>query len=671
MCFPWGILAILFFFLAALTWCRLTRPERVSDWPIFTFCFLVSQIIVAGFVLSAFHQLNSVFWWKIAALFLFFLSFGASLLRRAAPGRSCSRAFLSAKNWSKNLPPWERNVLLIVCSTVAVVGILNGAVVLLSAPHTWDNMAYRLARMAYYLQQGHIGYYDAGYIQQIAVQKNCGILMAFSFIASGRNENFTQIWQFFAYWISAVCVFGISRELGWKRSASLLASGIFSLLTICLMQATTSQSDMLLAAFAGTVVYALISYRNRPRAAFLFLAALGIALGWGVKASFSLFMPSLLLIIAYVFFRRGRFFGVRGLARFALFILPAWLVLSLPSAYWDNYRIFGHPMGPEEFRELNSYEGKPLSFILPAGSKHLLRNGFDFLSLDGMPPLPLIWDIQDGIRYPPWLLTSVLGIDLERDLVNPWFYFPPPYSHEDYSSWGIMGWSLVWPALILAAAGILKHRARGTLAFGALLFIVAHSFSGIYDFAGRSRYLLPATVMAVPAVGGWFYARSRVLKTWLVIFIVFGCLSAMTAVLFRYRSSVWFDQSVWLQGRLPAVQEEARPLPLRTESLFGMDRLSQVLRDVPVFDEPLRNFERLVPVTATVAVALNPNSPEYPLFGQGLTRKIIPINSAHRGLQPIPPQADYLLWADDFDMIFDRGGKDVHLGKDWWLRQLK
>jgi len=347
------------------------------------------------------------------------------------------------------------------------------------------------------------------------------------------------------------------------------------------------------------------------------------------------------------------------------------LILTAPSAYWDNYRIFNHPLGPEEFRKVNSYEGKPLSFILPAGAKHLLRQGFDFLTLDGLPALPLVWNAQNALRYPLRVLTAALGIDLEENLVHPWFYFPPPHSHEDYSSWGILGWSLVWPALFLAIIGVKKHRGLGLLVLAALAFIITHAFSGVYDFGGRARYLLPATVLALPAAGWWFYARSRALKIYLAVFVALGCVSAVTAVLFRYRSPVWFDQSVFLRGRLTPDQQEVWPPPTRRASIFLMDRLSQVLRDAPVFGERIWNYEHLVPPAATVAAALNPNSVEYPLFGLRLTRKIIPLNSFHRGLQPIPPEADYLLWADDFAEIFNRGEGDIHLGRDWWLRRLK
>ncbi len=669
--FLFGIIAAVCFPAAALIWCWLSRPNRASDWVIYPFVYLTAEIVLVGFILSAFNRIASELWWGLTGLALFLLAVGVSFLRRPLRRPSLIGWSSSIGDWWRAVPRWEKRILKVILATVALTGLLNAGIVLFSAPHTWDNLAYRLARVAYYLQHGNLGYYDANYVQQIAVQKNCSILMLFSMIVSGRNENLTQIWQFLAYWTAAACVFGIAREIGLKRSASLLAAGVFALLTVSLMQSTTTQSDMLLAAFAGCVSYSLLAYRRRPRFVHLAVSAIAFGLGLGVKASFSLFIPSFLLIAAFVFLRRKLRFDAAGLSRFGLLVIIAVMVLALPAAYRDNYRLFNHPLGPEEFRRKNSYEGEPLSFILSAGAQHLVRHGFDFISLDGLPALPAVWNLQNALRYPFRRLTGIAGLELDRDLRIPWFYFPPPHSHEDYSSWGVLGWAVVWPVLLLALGGIKRRRPAGMIALAALVFIVVHAFSGVYDFGGRARYLLPATVLALPAAGLWFYSRSKALKAYLGCFIVLGCVSAVTAVLFRYRTPVIVDQYVFFRGRLTMEEEKAWPPPVRTKSVFSMDRLTQVLRDAPIFEEAIRNYERLVPPDSSVAAAVNPNSLEYLLFGRRLAREIIPINSFHRGTQPVPPEADFLLWADDFDQIFNRADGDIHLGKDWWLRRLR
>ena len=64
---------------------------------------------------------------------------------------------------------------------------------------------------------------------------------------------------------------------------------------------------------------------------------------------------------------------------------------------------------------------------------------------------------------------------------------------------------------------------------------------------------------------------------------------------------------------------------------------------------------------------------EYPLFGDGLTRRILPINSFQNGLKPIPKSAQYMLFSSD---VISPQDSDVFLGHDrlagdLYLRTLK
>ena len=103
-------------------------------------------------------------------------------------------------------------------------------------------------------------------------------------------------------------------------------------------------------------------------------------------------------------------------------------------------------------------------------------------------------------------------------------------------------------------------------------------------------------------------------------------------------------------------------------SVFTLDRIGQLVRSDTSYYEAIKRFESLVPDDATVAVCLRENQYEYPLFGRHLTRTLIPINSFDRGLQPIPPTADYLIYnPEPFPYA---SSDDIHLGTDWYLRRL-
>jgi hypothetical protein len=102
-------------------------------------------------------------------------------------------------------------------------------------------------------------------------------------------------------------------------------------------------------------------------------------------------------------------------------------------------------------------------------------------------------------------------------------------------------------------------------------------------------------------------------------------------------------------------------------SLFDMHRDRQLVFNNQKYFPALESFNDLVPEDAVVALFLYPNSFEYPLFGPGFTRTLIPINSFYEGPQPIPEEAQYLLYARGYPCAEDG---DRHLGADWYLRKL-
>ena len=99
-----------------------------------------------------------------------------------------------------------------------------------------------------------------------------------------------------------------------------------------------------------------------------------------------------------------------------------------------------------------------------------------------------------------------------------------------------------------------------------------------------------------------------------------------------------------------------------------MSREEQVTRSATDYYQLIQKFDQTVPADATVAVLMYEDSMEYPLFGKGLTRTIIPVNSFLKGRQPIPSNAQYLLYFETFPCT--NLDADIYLGDGWYLRKL-
>lgn len=656
---------------------RLARGEGIPARSLALFLAPSALLPLLGYFLSALGLLGSLTAWTLAALAaalaLLAATFALPPLRRLARSPSSPPA-PSRWSWWGGLDAFPKLLLGGLLLAVIVSALLSLSLVLFAAPHVWDNLVTRLPRIAYWIEQGHCGYYDANMYTQVLAQKGYELILLWVYLAFGRNENLTGLPQFASYLAGIVLVYGIARRLGRARPAALFAGLVFALLPQVVLQSYTANSDLFLAALLGAAVYSLLAFRETSRAAWLWPAGAAFALAAGAKVSVLLAAPSLLLVAAFALFARPLPLRARcrDAARLAAATSAALVLFALPAGYVENWRIFGHPVGDRYFREINLVEGKGGAAVLRNGTKHLFAIALDFLALDGLPPVPAVVSAQKALHFLPAAAIRAAGLELESDPADNWYYDKPwhwgkpPVSHPDYSLWGVLGFGLVWPGVLLGLVSRRRPPAARVLAASAVVCVAVHAFSG----ASWGHYTLYATVFAVP-LSGFLFPPSRPLgRIALSVAAGLGAVSAVLGLLFQLRSPILFDQAVWLRSCLSPAWREEIQLPSRTDSVFARDRLGQLLRDGPVFEGAIRKFEELVPPAAVVAACLNWHSYEYPLFGPGLTRTVVPLNSFWRGLQPVPTRAEYLLWADDFDGIFNRGAGDVHLGKDWYLRRL-
>jgi hypothetical protein len=543
--------------------------------------------------------------------------------------------------------------------TALALAIVNLVVIVNVAPHHWDGMTYHLARLAYYLQQGDLSAFDANYWAQVVHPTNGTLLLAATYLGSGGNENLTPLVQFVAYITSVAGLFAVARRAGFGNTPSTFAAAIGALLTEWLMQATTTQNDMVVTAYLATAVWALMVYRETAGRRDLALAAIAIGLAIGTKASALLLLPAIAIVAVYALWVATSTWRARlvttGLC--ALLVGVSLVAFALPAGYVSNVTRYGHPIGPTSVRLLHSFEAIPVREAIAHGHRNLLRYALDFVSLDGIPPIDVVHVAQSALRWPADRALRSAGVDLETPAGTrePFRMYKRPLAHEDFAYWGLFGFAFVIPvAAIMLVRPSSPHAIRVLIA-AASVFFVTQAYVGPYD-PWRGRYFTAMAVLVVPAVAG----VSDVRRTWLrylVMAIVWaGCLSATAAVVFRINSPL---VSISYKG-------------VGYKSIFAMDRVEQLTRNRAEYRAPLEAYEAQVPRDAVVALFLPEDSYEYPLFGRGLTRRIIPINSFERALEgaalrDVPADATHLLYADGYPCA---RVTDTALGADWHLRLL-
>ena len=656
MDFLLGFFSIVGFCTTAFFIARAFKPASVPEFLLVGFTSLASVIIISGYALSSFDQLAVVAWWAaLSALWLTLSIVVSGLLK--GKGKTDIGSLLRGSGrrlllWYGSLSTFEKGLLFPPMVTLVFLGCVNLLLVVFVAPHNWDSIAYHLPRMAYYLQHGNLRYFEADYWAQVVHPKNSTVLFLYTYLVSGRNENLVQFVQYLSYWVSIVSVYAISRRVGGNVTASIFSASVFGLFIEALMEAVTTQNDFLWTVFLAISLYALISYRTHPNRKYLFLTAVGISLALGVKASSILAIPALVIVGVFAVVGKQPQHALRDVGVLIMALVVGLSLLTLPSGYYDNFARFGNAVGPTDVVDEHSFAGTSSVQAIQEGVKNVVRYSMDFLSLDGLPPSGITREAQRVIRILPRELIISMHVETDKSKVYPATFDPDrlPSAHEDMSSLGILGFALMWIAVVRTLFFKTSPLFR-VLALATLAYFFAQCFSGPYQ-AWRGRYFLFAGVLGAPTIVDMIRGVSAGFwRACLIAVTVAGCLCAFSAVVLR-----------------PVNDPRGYTRSQDAFSLFGRDRLSQLTTNIHKYYKPISQFEEEVPKDAVVAVCLPQSGFEYPLFGDKLTRTLIPINSFVHGVQPIPKEASFLVFSSE---VMRPMREDEFLGEAYYLRKLR
>ena len=273
---------------------------------------LGAGVIVFTEILSVFRCITplaiSIFW-----IVLIVLSCGA-MVRCLCCGKRMPGISWPAVQGAR----WE--VGLLIAGLVFVVGtFFVGSI---SAPNNWDSMTYHLARVMHWLQNHSLAYYPTNIGRQNSYLPGAEIMLLHSFILGGGDR-----WVYCVQWFSFVgCALGVSliaQRLGVGVRGQILA-GVFALtLPMAILQAMTTQNDLLLSFWVVCSVFFILELTERW--SFWSLVGAGASLGLATvtKGTFFILGPFLVLglfqiVRARQIQRAGIFLAVMCLSAFLI-----------------------------------------------------------------------------------------------------------------------------------------------------------------------------------------------------------------------------------------------------------------------------------------------------------------------------------------------------------------
>ncbi len=484
-------------------------------------------------------------------------------LRGSLPSRRAAREWARAN-------PAATGMAAVAAAALALQLVMALAV----APNNWDSMTYHLARIGYWLQFDSVRHFDDGTIRQLANPPNGEYLQGWTMLLSG-GDRFANAVQWVTLVGLAAAIGGMARALGFSRAAALFAASLFVAMPQPILQAASTQNDLIVSFFVvAALLFGLRGLRDRstPELA-LFGAALGLAVG--TKGTALLAVPGIGLVLAVAAWRYSAPAGVLLRATAAA---AAGVIVLGSFNYALNLDAYGDPLG--DLPKLTERQS-------PVG-ENAVRAGWTLVDSTGVS---MPW-LDVGLRRP---VNKLLG-----DVRTPDFagYSIDTGVQEDTSAFGLLGLL----ALIVLAVALVARRTpwdRRAVAAAALAYLALFLVVNEYN-PWVARLMMPALAIGAPLLA-LLYRRG-----W----------TRGTAVALALLSLL---PSLFVNPLKPLFVEPAAP------TVFALDRIEQQTLVRPDVAPALRELDTRLPADAPIGFVGNGDSWDYPFFGEGLERRVVPL----------------------------------------------
>jgi hypothetical protein len=556
-------------------------------------------IVALSLFLSAFDSLTRSS--LIAATVILCAASAAAWVLRGAPPLTLPDVRGALREW-----PVRALAVVVAVALAYVVALIVG-----TPPNGWDPLNYQLARAAFWLQSGHIGYIRDAYDERLNFNPPNGeIGMSFA-LGVTRDERSAGFVQFFAAIACAISVFALARRFGLSRAQAFFGGLLFLTLPIVLLQSSGAKNDVVVASF----VLAACTFVIGSSRASVALASLATILALGTKFTAAYALP---ILLGFALVAPPRAWRLRRCMAIA--------AGAVVGSYWYlvNAAETGHPLGDQsnagtltaplhprenlltaygdavDTLDISGAQGRSLLFyvaaavVLALGLALATRRWRDMLVAGVVVVSPLLLLVASSEVGRPSLIRLYDFLDKPDgylavgDTVSS-----SPRTASDTASWfGPLGFLLV-VGVAIAALVLVRRRAlghAGALAASApvIWFVLVALTLTYHPWQGRF-FIAPVALSA----GLWGLSLRASALAWSAV-----ALAGVTAFLSLDHFVEKPADSVWHEARWQ-VQSQHDPE-------IG-----------PVF-----RFVEQVPQHDAIAIALGPNEFSFPLFGPHLERRV-------------------------------------------------
>ena len=486
------------------------------------------------------------------------------------------------------------------------------------APNNSDSMTYHLSRAAYWLENRSAMQWTGGSVRQLYAAPNAEMLVAWTMSISG-TDRLAALVQWTA--LAGLCgaIFSTSRVTGFPVAASCFAAGLFAVMPQPIMQATTTQNDLVASFFiVSSMLFGIRGLRDGSLGDLVPAAASG-GLAIGTKGTALIAVPSFALLLGYALWR------YRPPRRFVLIAGGLGLcgVLAFGTFHYALTLEHTHTL----FGGVKGQTGR----VTPVGT-NLAR---------------VLWTFADSPAAEMSWLRALLDRPFHRIIGN--------LSHaglglgidtstqEDTTAFGLTGLFIFLPLLLAGAVGRRSPPWRRAFALAGLAYLL----------------IFAITIEWNPWAG-------RVMTTGVAI----GAPLLASVALRPLLSGVALTLA--LLGLVPSLLTNVqKPLlvPRGARTVLGLSRLQQQTLSRPEMLPVLSQLDAQVGPSAPLGFVGSEDSWDYPLFGEHRERRVVRLNAgqvnipfmARNGLIGVffanvtpPPPLVYRQIAPDYYLVLAR-----------------
>jgi hypothetical protein len=444
------------------------------------------------------------------------------------------------------------------------------------APSNWDSMTYHLSRAAYWLQQESARQISGGSLRQLNSAPNGEFLQAWTMGIAG-TDRFVAVVQWLALVGTATCVYLGARLIDFSRGAALFAAALFVVLPQPILQASSTQNDLIVAFFvAATAVFGVRGLRDRD-AGEIVIAALAVGVAVGTKGTALALLPSLAIMLGYTVWR------TRPGPRIVAGGLVAAAVSVVALGGW-GYALNLHGQG-SLFGDLDQATKREAK--IPNNA------------------VRVVWTLADspGVSI-PWFdaiaaktAHATVG---QLEIKDRFGFFADSAISEDTSAYGFVGWLVLLP-LLLYFAFAPRAGPRRIVAIAGLVGIAAFAILFGYNI-WVGRLLLPTVALVMPLLA--VLSRRGVPATLTVV------AAALTLV-----PCLLLNPNKMLLVTAPA------------PTALGKDRIDQMTAIRPEMAPVIRAVDQRVGERGAIAFVGSEDSWDYPFFGEHRQRRVVRFSS--------------------------------------------